>query len=194
MEGFLQFAPWRVRARAKAPSKSMAESPPNDQQLLRQLARGDESAFSALYERYQGPLFRFALHMSGNSAIAEEVTQEAFMLVIANRKNYDPAKGTVAGYHFGIARNLTRRSIEQRCHDVPIADEEIVEEADNTGDELDLLAELSRAESLEYLREAVLALPEQYREVVVLCELEEMTYPEAAAVMQCSEGDRKSVV
>ena len=166
----------------------MAESPPNDQQLLRQLARGDESAFVTLYERYQGPLFRFALHMTGNSAMAEEVTQEAFMLVIANPKAYDPAKGSIAGYLFGIARNLTRRSLEQRSHDVAIIVDEIAQEAEGAGDELDLLAELTRAESLEYLRKAVLALPEQYREVVVLCELEEMTYPEAAAILECSEG------
>ncbi|HEY6970446.1 MAG TPA: RNA polymerase sigma factor [Candidatus Angelobacter sp.] len=166
----------------------MAESPPNDQQLLRQLARGDESAFSALYERYQGPLFRFALHMSGNSAIAEEVTQEAFMLVIANPTNYDPAKGTVAGYLFGIARNLTRRSMEQHHNHVPLPEEALGEDAANICDDLDLLTELTQAESIEYLRKAVLALPEQYREVVVLCELEEMTYPEAAAILECSEG------
>lgn len=165
----------------------MAESSPNDQQLLRQLARGNESAFSALYERHQGSVYRFVLHMSGNSATAEEVTQETFMIVIANPNAYDAAKGSVAGFLFGIARNLTRRSVEQRCHDVAMTDEEIAEEAESS-DELDLLAELSRAESLDYLRKAVLALPEQYREVVVLCELEEMSYPEAAAILECSEG------
>src|SRR5215467_13280985 len=124
MEGFIQSAQWRVKARAKVPSKSMAESPPDDQQLLRQLARGNESAFVAFYERYQGRLYRFALHMSGNSATAEEVTQEAFMIVIANPKTYDPAKGSVAGYLFGIARNLTRRSIERSQNYLPILDEE----------------------------------------------------------------------
>ena len=44
----------------------MADSPREDQELLRQLSKGNETAFSALYERYQGPLYRFALHMSGN--------------------------------------------------------------------------------------------------------------------------------
>ena len=167
----------------------MAESPPTDQQLLRQLARGDEPAFAALYQRYQGALYRFVLHMSGNSATAEEVTQETFMVVIANPKNYDPAKGSVAGYLFGIARNLTRRSLSdtQSQNALPIVDE-LIEEIVDSNEDLDLLAELSQAESLECLRKAVLALPEQYREVVVLCELEEMTYPEAAALLECSSG------
>src|SRR5215471_5847042 len=185
MEGFIQSAQWRVRARAKAPSKSMAE--PDDQQLLRQLARGNESAFATFYERYQGRLYRFALHMSGNSSTAEEVAQEVFMIVIANPKAYDPAKGSVAGYLFGIARNLTRRSMERSQNYLPILDEG-VEEATDPADDLDLLAELSQAESLECLRKAVLTLPEQYREVVVLCELEEMTYPEAAGILDCSPG------
>lgn len=167
----------------------MAESPPTDQQLLRQLARGDEPAFAALYERYQGALYRFALHMSGNSATAEEITQETFMVVIANPKSYDPAKGSVAGYLFGIARNLTRRRMAdvQNQNALPIVDE-MLEEIVDPNEDLDLLAELSQAESLECLRKAVLALPEQYREVVVLCELEEMTYPEAAALLEISPG------
>jgi len=165
----------------------MAESPPDDQQLLRQLARGNESAFAAFYERYQGRLYRFALHMSGNSATAEEVTQEVFMIVIANPKAYDPAKGSVAGYLFGIARNLTRRTMSRQQNCLPFLDDDI-DEAAEPAEDLDLLAELSQAESLECLRKAVLTLPEQYREAVVLCELEEMTYPEAAALLDCSPG------
>jgi len=163
----------------------MAE--PDDQQLLRQLARGNESAFATFYERYQGRLYRFALHMGGNSATAEEVTQEVFMIVIANPKGYNPAKGSVAGYLFGISRNLTRRSMAQHQNCLPILDEDIDVVAEPSED-LDLLAELSHAESLECLRKAVLTLPEQYREVVVLCELEEMTYPEAGALLDCSPG------
>jgi hypothetical protein len=67
----------------------MAESLSLDRELYRQLAKGREEAFSALYERYQGPIFRFAWHMSGNSATAEDVTQEVFMLLIRNPRNYD---------------------------------------------------------------------------------------------------------
>jgi RNA polymerase sigma-70 factor (ECF subfamily) len=167
----------------------MAESPAPDQELLRQLARGDEKAFLGLYERYQGPLYRFALHMSGNQATAEEVTQEVFMLLIRKPKGYEPAKGSVAGYLFGIARNLTRRTMRRSRLDLPI-DEEAPDSAGELAfsSDLDLLAELSNAELLESLRRAVLTLPEQYREVVALCDLEEMSYGDAAAVLECSPG------
>jgi hypothetical protein len=62
----------------------MAESPLEDQELLRQLRKGNETAFTALYERYQGPIYRFALHMSGNTATAEEVTQEVAIMVMGS--------------------------------------------------------------------------------------------------------------
>jgi len=167
----------------------MAESPAADQELLRQLTKGNETAFTCLYERYQGPLYRFVLHMSGNNATAEEVTQEVFMLLINKPKGYEPDKGTVAGYLFGIARNLTRRIVQRSRLDLPIDDEAFDGSAEAAlACDLDVLADLSNAELLEGLRKAVLALPEQYREVVALCDLEEMNYADAAALLECSPG------
>jgi RNA polymerase sigma-70 factor (ECF subfamily) len=187
MEEFFQFEQWITGARA-APSRAMAESPLEDQELLRQLSKGNETAFIALYERYQGPLYRFALHMSGNTATAEEVTQEVFVSLIGSPKGYDAEKGQVSSYLFGITRNLTRRVLQRSRLDIAIEEEWL-----DTGDagltsDLNVLSELSNSELLEYLRKAVLALPEQYREVVALCDLEEMSYADAAALLACSAG------
>jgi RNA polymerase sigma-70 factor, ECF subfamily len=187
MERFAQSAQWITGARKAAPDRAMAESSLTDQELLRQLNKGNETAFSALYERYQGPLYRFALHMSGNSATAEEVTQEVFMLLIGNPKGYEAEKGPVGGYLFGIARNLTRRVVQRSRLDLPIEEEWLETDSAFTSD-LDVLADLSTSELLEFLRKAVLALPEQYREVVALCDLEEMSYADAAALLECSPG------
>ena len=71
----------------------MAQAPNDDQELLRQLAKGNEAAFGAFYEWYQGMIYRFAWHMSGNQASAEEITQETFLRLIQNPRNYDAAKG-----------------------------------------------------------------------------------------------------
>jgi RNA polymerase sigma-70 factor (ECF subfamily) len=189
LEAFAKIAQWKVGARAEA-AKAMADSPGHDHELLRQLAKGDEAAFRDLYDRYQGPIYRFALHMSGNMATAEEVTQEVFMTLMINPKAYRPEKGSLAGYMFGIARNLTRRSIQDRHLDVPIGD------YDGNGDrtacglatDQDVLEELSQSQTLELLRKAVISLPEPYREAVVLCDLEEMSYMTAAELLGCSAG------
>lgn len=172
----------------KSPGRTMEELSTDDQELLRRTARGDEAAFRTLYGRYQGSIYRFALHMSGNAATAEEVTQEVFMLLISNPKSYEPGKGTVAGYLFGIARNLTRRSVQRGHLHVSLADENGEEECPIATSDLDALEDLTREETLEALRGAVLALPERYREAVVLCDLEEMSHAEAAEALQCSAG------
>ena len=165
----------------------MADAQGDDQELLRQLAKGNPAAFQKCYERYQGPIFRFAWHMSGNQSIAEEVTQEVFLLLIHKPRKFDPSKGTLAGYLFGIARNVMRREMAASFLDVPLAEEELRDESAFAADP-DLLSDLDRQERLELLQKSVMALPAAYREALVLCDLEEMSYPEAAAVLECPEG------
>lgn len=188
MEVSAQTAQWKAGARAETPRKAMAEPLNDDRELLRLLSKGNDRAFATVYARYQGPIYRFALHMSGNPAVAEEVAQEVFMALITKTSGYDPAKGSLAGYLFGIARNITRRSLEQVRFDLPIIEESLDDADTDPASELDVLEELSHSELLQCLRRAVLALPEQYREVVVLCDLEEMSYENAAVVLECSPG------
>jgi RNA polymerase sigma-70 factor, ECF subfamily len=188
LEEIVQSRQWRVGAKVESPGRTMEELSRDEQEWLRQMARGDESAFRALYERHQRPIYRFALHMSGNAATAEEVTQEVFMLLISNPKGYQPDKGTVGSYLFGIARNLTRRVVVNSQLHVALADDNGDDDSLLPASNLDTLDELTREETLELLRTAVLALPERYREAVVLCDLEEMSHADAAEALQCSMG------
>src|SRR5579863_1481729 len=84
-----------------------------DEQLLAQALAGDEDAFTALYRRRQGPIFRFALHMSGSTQIAEEVTQEVFIFLLQRGADFDPTRGALGAYLFGVARNYVRRALER---------------------------------------------------------------------------------
>lgn len=165
----------------------MAHAASDDQQLLSQLAKGKQAAFQACYERYQAPIFRFAWHMSGNRSTAEEVTQEVFLRLIHKPGKFDASKGTLAGYLFGIARNVMRREMAESRLDVAL---EHVELSDTPAfaAACDVLDELDRQERIELLHKSVLALPAAYREALVLCDLEEMSYPEAAAILECAEG------
>jgi RNA polymerase sigma-70 factor (ECF subfamily) len=165
-----------------------AESNCGDRDLYRRLAKGCEEAFSTLYQRYQGPIFRFAWHMSGNNATAEDVTQDVFMQLIRNPKGYDPAKGSVAGYLFGIARNLTRRKLDRSRLDEPLLEDWTEGNESVLASATDLLADLTRADLLECLQKAMETLPGQYREVIVLCDLQEMSYPQAADILDCPPG------
>jgi RNA polymerase sigma-70 factor (ECF subfamily) len=110
------------------------------------------------------------------------------MLLIGNPKGYQGDKGPLGNYLFGMARNLTRRMIQKSRLDLPIEEEWLDSGESGFTSDLDVLSELSNTEQLEFLRKAVLALPEQYREVVALCDLEEMSYADAGALLECSLG------
>ena len=163
-----------------------------DGDLLRLISRGDEAAFLAFYRRYQGPVYRVALQMSGQAEIAEEVTQDVFMVVMGSARKYDPARGSIAAYLYGVARNFVLRRLEQERPYITALDDPESEFADIAADDPDVLASLARNERIESLRRAVLALPPAYREVVVLCDLHELDYTEAATVLDCAIGTIRS--
>lgn len=163
----------------------MPDALANDQQLLREMRRGSENAFRLLYERHQGALFRFVLHMTGSKETAEEVTQEVFMHLIGKPRAYDPNKAPLVAYLFGVARNQARRAVKNESSGVWLED---AEELDIAVSDVELTERLSNSEALDSLRKALLGLPDLYREVVVLCDLQEMSYAEAAAIAQCSSG------
>jgi RNA polymerase sigma-70 factor (ECF subfamily) len=163
-----------------------------DGDLLRLISRGDEAAFLAFYRRYQGSVYRFALQMSGQVEIAEEVTQDVFMVVMGSARKYDPARGSVAAYLYGVARIFVLRRLEQERPYLTALDDPESEYAGIAADDPDVLADLTRNERIESLRRAVLALPPAYREVVVLCDLHELDYAEAAAALDCAVGTIRS--
>jgi RNA polymerase sigma-70 factor, ECF subfamily len=131
--------------------------------------RGDEEAFVTLYRRHQGAIFRFALHMSGQRETAEEVTQEVFLALVSESRKYLAARGDLQGYLIGVARNKVRRQIRQSRGFASLAQTEPAVAAES-------LEAVSRQQEARALRAAILSLPANYREVVVLCDLENMNY------------------
>jgi RNA polymerase sigma-70 factor, ECF subfamily len=161
----------------------------SDGELLRHTTAGDEEAFNTLYDRHQGGIYRFVLHSSGGDALlAEEVTQEVFLVLIHEPGRYDPARGSLAAYLFGVARNLVRQHWKRNQSLMPLPDPDTEEMAPALISEPDVLGEITSQERLEALHRAILALPLHYREAVVLCHLEGLGYAEAAGVLGCSEG------
>src|SRR4030088_3264538 len=94
-----------------------------DQDLLRRGLDGDEESFTTLYRKRQGYVYRFALQMSGRPSLAEEVTQEVFLTVIRDAGRFDPQRGSLIAYLYGIARNHVLRCLERDRYYVPIEDE-----------------------------------------------------------------------
>ena len=180
-----------------------------DVELLRRLAAGDDDAFLEFYRRHQGGLYRYAMHMSGSPQSAADVVQETFLTLIRHTSKYDEEKGTPAAFLFGIARNHLRKLHEKEGRYVPLSDElGSGLSTDGSGDpghlngnghspassgHAEMIVEgLERAQISQLLREAILTLPDHYREPVTLCDLEGKSYGEAAALLECPVGTVRS--
>jgi len=165
----------------------------NDSELLRLMLAGDEEAFALLYRRRQGGIYRFALQMSGSKSIAEDVTQEVFLFLMREGHVFDPAKGALSAFLFGVARNHVLRRLRVEHLLAPLGDDsEDVATFSQPSTDMCPLEDLTRAETIEAVRKAVLSLPAKYREVVVLCELQDVSYGETAEILGCAIGTVRS--
>jgi RNA polymerase sigma-70 factor (ECF subfamily) len=125
--------------------------------------------------------------MSGDPIRAAEVTQDVFVWLIRHPDSFDPARGELGAFLIGVARKfLMRRSprdarlvpLDESQHSIAVAPAIEHEEDEQT--------------AVVALRAAVAALPERYRAVIVLCDLEGLTYEEAAAALECATGTVRS--
>lgn len=137
----------------------------------------------SLYAAYHPRLFRFGLAFSGSESKAAEAVQDAFLDLIRNPGQFDPSRGTEVALLFGMVRNRLR-SARRSEREEPL-------DEDGAGDE-ELLVHLEREERIVAVRGAIWGLPEHYREVVVLCEMEEFSYEDAAAALGIPLGTVRS--
>lgn len=165
---------------------------PSEQELVKLLARGDLPAFETVYERCRQPVFRFALHMSGSHDIADEVTQDTFLFLLRTPSAYAENKGPLLGFLLGVARNLARRARRDLVEDLPLETEGIEEQISTSIPDDTPLDRAIRRQSAEALQAALLQVPQTFREVIVLCDLQEMTYAEAAAILSIPLGTVRS--
>ena len=163
------------------------QGPAEEKRLLAGLREKKGTAFLDLYDRYQGIVFRFLLHMTGSDTVAEELTQDLFVSILKSVEmdkalsGFNADKGCLEAYLIGFARNLARRSHTRGQRWTPLAELQLVYEPT-------VLEEISSRSEVQRLRQAILDLPPAYREVVILCGLEEKSYQDAAQMLDCPVG------
>jgi len=171
--------------------------PPQDPQpelaLLARMKQGDEPAFVALYRRHKDAVYRLALLYCGSQQQAADVTQDTFIHFIGKPGQYDPARGSLASWLGGIARNLARKAAGER---------EIATDPERFGDDAAPFEEhierdtplehLMRSETAELVRRALTGVAPHYRDVLILCELSELSYADAAQVCGIDIGTVRS--
>jgi RNA polymerase sigma-70 factor (ECF subfamily) len=166
-----------------------ATAEPLDADLMQRAAAGDRDAFAALYRRHNAIVYRFARLMTGSRSAAEDVVQEVFLVLMRDAARFDPSRAALTTYLYGVARYQTRRRLARDRQFVAL---------DEDGDityvfsEDDPTTTIEKRQTLRRLRRAILSLPRRYREVIVLCDLQDVSYRDAAAALGCAIGTIRS--
>ena len=166
---------------------------PTDLELLDRIVSGDREALALIFRRHHGTVYRFSRQMLGSKEAAEDVTQDVFVALTKSAGRFNPEVASLSTYLYGIARNLvlqrykrSRGRIEVNIDAIDGEDEAAFAVSNDPADRL------SRAQAARQLRMAILRLPAHYREVVVLCELNGLSYEDAAAIAGCPVGTVRS--
>jgi RNA polymerase sigma-70 factor (ECF subfamily) len=173
----------------------------SDAELLRQLRAGDEQAFVALVERYNGSMLRLALSFVPSRAVAEEVVQDTWLAVLRGLAGF-AGRSSLRTWMFTILVNRARTTGSREQRTIPVADAGPVVDASRFGpdgawsappehwiEEAEDRIEAGKLANL--LRSAMDGLPPRQREVVLLHDIEGMSGAEVAAVLAISDANQR---
>jgi RNA polymerase sigma-70 factor, ECF subfamily len=168
-----------------------------DREMIARIGRGDQSAFSALYDRLSGPLYSLALRMLGDAADAQEALQDVFLQIWSRAGTYDPEQSSVFTWTVLLTRSrvVDRLRARGRCLRVIAASTEDEETRPAAADAS--IAE-SAADTAERMDEATRVrlvlknLPSEQREAIELAFFEHLTHHEIAAQLGQPVGTIKA--
>jgi RNA polymerase sigma-70 factor (ECF subfamily) len=152
----------------------------DDHDLVEQAAAGEAEAFSTLYRRYYPLVFRYSVSMTGCAWAAEDVTQDVFADLVRHLARFDPARAALGSYLYGIVRNLARERRRREGRLLPLSHLDTETLTALHGDPRPLL---EGAEWSATVRRMVNALPPRFREPLLLCDLHDLRYVDAAALL-----------
>jgi RNA polymerase sigma-70 factor, ECF subfamily len=167
----------------------------SDRALVERAARGDTDAFTALYRRYERPVFALLLRLAGGRrALAEDWLQESFTRVWLAAGTHDPARGEVRPWLYKIALNTARSELSRKRHRSPHVslDGAGLDLPDAAAGEAHVATRLDEARRAEAVARALGELPDFMREVVVLRCSRELSFAEIAEVTGAPQGTLKS--
>jgi RNA polymerase sigma-70 factor (ECF subfamily) len=161
-----------------------------DSDCMARLAAGDSRAVHALYQRHGRALLRFSAAMCRSRQAAEDMVHDTFVALMRERISFDPAQGSVFGYLCGVLRHRVSRHFRQQRRWVALnLDDDSHSHAAESGSPAD---EIARSEITAAFRRAMLELPLPHREVIALCDLEELPYATVAGILDCPVGTVRS--
>jgi RNA polymerase sigma-70 factor, ECF subfamily len=177
----------RVRRAGEQAIKMMSD----DSECMARLAAGDANALRDLYQRHGRALLRFSSAMCRSRQAAEDMVHDTFVALLHEPVSFDPARGNVFGYLCGVLRHRVSRHFRQQRRWVALDTENDASPV-HAGDTPSPADEIARSEVTVAFRRAMLELPLPHREVIALCDLEELPYATVADILECPVGTVRS--
>jgi RNA polymerase sigma factor (sigma-70 family) len=156
-----------------------------DSALMELVKAGETAQLALLFERHHVALFRYLLRMTRNRALSEDLVQEVFFRVLKYAKSYDP-KHSFGRWLYGMAHNAYRDNRHKTRGEEPEVAVPEARSSDPVPEEL-----LAQKQDVLFLEEALLKLPEDKREVLVLSRYQDLRYEDIAAILRCEVGTVK---
>jgi RNA polymerase sigma factor (sigma-70 family) len=156
---------------------------PTDLELMIAVQQGEVGKMGVLFERHHARIYNFCHRMTGNQAASEDLVQEAFMRALKYRQSFRGDSDFVP-WLYRLARNVCNDYFNKNRR-FPVTGEDLPEEASTDPSALD---SVEQREQICLLRQALLRLPVERREVLILSRFEFRNYEEIAQLMGCSVG------
>jgi RNA polymerase sigma-70 factor (ECF subfamily) len=161
-----------------------------DEEVMHLVQEGDPRAFELFYDRHSGPAFSLAYRMVGNRAVAEDVSQEAFVSIWRSRLRYQPERGSVRTWVLGIVHHRAIDALRRNAvHDRRRASAEGIEERFEAPQQTDV--EVARREEAKTVRAAIGELPEEQVRVIELAYFGGFSHSEIADQLEMPIGTVK---
>jgi RNA polymerase sigma-70 factor, ECF subfamily len=168
---------WLTRLGFVAPAGAAAG---DEALLMARLADGDAEALALVYRRESGSVYRYALALAGDEAAALDAVQEAFAQLLRGPMGYQPGRGSLGAYLAGMARHQLLNQWRDARRHIPL------DESLDTDDGAEAMpasdVRLSQSQQRQSLWAAIRSLSWPQREAIVLVDLQERSYEDAAAI------------
>ena len=168
----------------------------SDMDILAEVSSGNIDAYGKIVGRYNGRLYNFIYRFVGDRETAEDIVQETFLRAFRKRTEYR-AIANFSTWLFTIAGNLAKSELRRRKRWRMFSLER--DEETDTGMELpdesarpDKVAESSLADV--QIQQAIASLPDNYKQVILLRDVQGMSYQEISEIVDCPVGTVKSRV
>jgi RNA polymerase sigma-70 factor, ECF subfamily len=155
-----------------------------EEKLIEEAIEGDQAAFNRIYFLLRDSVYGFAFRMLGEGSSAEDITQEVFIFFIENPRKFQPERGSLLSFLCGVARNHVMHHLRKKGYRLEVSREEtndFIEPRDDL--RIDPLRALLEWEFKEKVIESIASLSPNQREVIILREMQELSYEEIAQVV-----------